>query len=152
MTRFDYVIAHLGIFFVLGGSVAAMAFKTEAFPFSNYPMYSRPSALPLALGKVFGVIREEGGAREVALDSAATLFPFSDRTLRASLNTVLAERGRDAAAIALRDQLAVYNARLAEHGGPHLDGLRFYSMVMDRDPDGELTVRRGDLLVEAGQP
>jgi hypothetical protein len=126
-----------------------MLCDAEMFPFSSYPMYNRASRLPTELGKLVGVVRDDAGEREVPIERSAQFFPFSERTLRNTMNRILREDGRETAARALRDQLATYNARRAEHGGCALDGMRFYSMVFDA-PSGEpLSAHKGALLVEA---
>jgi hypothetical protein len=150
MSTAERLLAYVAIVGVLTGTVAAMVSGAEMFPFSSYPMYSSVTRAPVELGRFVGVVHDsDGSEREIAISRAAYLYPFSERTLRSAVSRIVREDGRDAAARALADELAVYNARVATHGGAHLDGLRYYTMILKSGGSGELVAERGPLVVES---
>lgn len=108
---------------VLAGNFGALVSRHELWPFSPYPMYSRPrTSWTLRMLRPVGV--DSAGA-EVQLDTPASISPFTPYGLD-ELFRRMPEAQRPAALHALLD---LYKTRM-----PTLQKLRLYEMIFDSGP------------------
>ena len=159
MTRTRLVVVHAAIALVLGGHALTMALdpSAEAWPFSQYPMYSRRSAVFPRLGqrRLFAIAADDP-AREFPLVDAAFLAPLDVEYISAGFTRILGV-GDDAR---LRDALAncthryEVRRRAGLHRGPPIAGVRLYRLLWHVEAD-RANVDRPDtmrLLAEYREP
>ncbi len=115
---------------VVLGSLACIALDTEAWPLSQYPMYSDMRQEEFHQTRVFGVT--EFG--EVDLSAAQYWRPYGRVHLGLAVDRWQADADRLEAA--LSDALSLYESRrlLGRHDGPAVRGLRFYRLEWRLQP------------------
>jgi hypothetical protein len=135
MSRTRFLIVHLLIAGVVGGSLYDIAMRTEHWPFSNYPMFSEIHRTNvLRWPRLYGVTRD---GREVPLLSYRQLWPLDQSRLPVGLRAIYGESGSGARVReALRDVLRRYEERrvMGKHSGPELIGVRLYVVSWDVQP------------------
>jgi hypothetical protein len=144
VTRPRRLLANAILLAILGGQAVAVVAERELWPFSPYPMFSKPLGPTVARFRLHGVL--EDGA-ELPLRHRSAFHPFRAAQLEGALDRM--DRGQ--LAVAVRDLYARYEARRAGglHDGPPLAALRLYRLVWRTaaPPDGEPLAR--ELLAEA---
>ena len=112
---------------LVGGHVHEMARQQEHWPFSNYPMWARPTRDWHVKDVVAVGVTADPSPREVSLMNPRFTAPLSLYYLRFGVFRRHANqpRTRD---VVLRDYLKVYKRRRREgaHGGPELRAVRLY--------------------------
>ena len=135
MSRVRFVIAHLLIAAVVGGSFYDIATRMEHWPYSNYPMFAEIHRTNiLRWPRIYGVTRD---GREVPIVSYPQLWPLDQSRLPIGLRAIVNEPGSSTRVReALRDVLRRYEARrvAGEHGGPSLVGVRLYLVSWQVEP------------------
>jgi hypothetical protein len=135
MSRSRFLIAHLLIAGVVGGSVYDIVMRTEHWPFSNYPMFSELYRTNvLRWPRLYGVTPD---GREVPIVSYQQLWPLDQSRLPIGLRAIYSEPGSGARVReALLDVLRRYEERrvAGKHSGPELIGVRLYVVSWDVQP------------------
>jgi hypothetical protein len=140
MTRTRLVAIHLVILLVIGGHAIVIALDPipEAWPFSQYPMYSRrPPAFPrLTQRALFGIPATDPSI-EIPLTDASYLAPLNVEYISGGFARILRSRDRARLDQALQDCSHVYEQRRREglHDGPPLLGVRLYELAWNIDAD-----------------
>ncbi len=135
MSRTRFVLAHVLIAILVGGSLYDIEARTEHWPFSNYPMFSEiHRSNTLRLPRIYGITRD---GTETPIVSYRELWPLDQSRLPIGLRAIYNDTGSSGRIReALRDVLRRYEARRAEgeHAGPPLVGLRLYVVSWEVQP------------------
>lgn len=143
MTRRSRLVANAILLAILAGQAAAIVSGRELWPFSPYPMFSKPLGDTVSRFWLHGMLAD---GSEVPLRQRSAFHPFR----LAQLEGALARMDAGELAEAARDMLARYESRRAagDHRGPRLSALRIYRVTWDTGvPAGEPLAR--ELLAEA---
>ena len=127
----------------------AVAFDREAWPVSQYPMYSTRFTGEFALTELYGVTPD---GNEVALRKSRYWTPFGNVRVAFALARIRGEAEKQEALAYLFDR---YEARRAAgaHDGPKLRSLRVYRSYWQAQPDASNAreADRRELRVELGR-
>jgi len=142
MTRARRALVNVVITLVVGGHLVALAVdpRVEAWPFSQYPMYSRRSALFPQIGqrRLVAIARDDAG-REIPLVDPRYLAPLDVEYVNGGFARILGARDQTRLEEALSDCARRYedNRRRGLHRGPPLGTLRLYRLVWHVEGDLE---------------
>lgn len=133
MARHRVVIAHLMIFLILFGSLVCILADRDAWPFSNYPMYSWLQPARFTYRLLYGITAEG----EAPLSSRRYWSPFDGSRFNVAFSRM--EQFDDAerrTAVAASFLARRYEQRRAQqlHHGPPIHGLRVYECTWTLRP------------------
>ena len=143
MPRYRLWLANGCIAFILAGSAYDVALQGEHWPFSSYPMYSAVERTrTLGVVRLFGVMADDSGRREVPLTDFDALQPLDQARVAAGLDWIIAStwgddgKRHELLTRALADVLQRYETLRIEgrNDGPELSGIRMYRVFWQLDP------------------
>ena len=106
-----------------------MIYERDDWPFSAYSMFSGLRSKRRKVPRLYGVVRDSAGERELMLVDKQYLLPFNRGRLGVAFKKLLRKKSSQAdIQIALQDCYCRYEDRRQRrlHSGPSLVGLRVY--------------------------